>query len=196
MNQEVTLTQRKLWIRKVHILKPDGLQTHTQDLEIDSTIFIPFSDIDSRKKTRIYSRKKVEIFYAGALLVLFGLVIFATELYKGFEHAFRAGLPVVILGLLVFGFYILNQIKYFLVPMDNGQMIYFLYNNPSAERLKAFINALYEARKLKYREIYFKIDLENDKQKELSRMSWLLSEQIISQDEYEEIVEQIHIKFL
>lgn len=71
-----------------------------------------------------------------------------------------------------------------------------IHNNPNQEVFEQFVDAIFEARKRNYREHYFYINEENDKKTELSRMKWLLKEHIITDEEYEDMIDEINLRFM
>lgn len=190
------LQQRKLFITKHFILRRGGIECHNKNLEKDTYEFLSFSDFEDRKKSRKYTVKYPIIFFLGVFLLLLGLVRISLLLDENFLKSILAGGLTMLLGLIVIAIYRFVQIKYLLIQLEDDKQLYMLLNNPNPEAFEYFIESMYEARKRNYRETYFYINEENDKRTELSRMKWLLNENIITEEEYEVIIDEINLRFM
>ena len=69
--------------------------------------------------------------------------------------------------------------------------LWVLYNKPTNTDAEEFIDELFERRKQYYRDQYFHIDYENNKKNEIDKMKWLKSENIITESEYNVVLDEI-----
>lgn len=69
--------------------------------------------------------------------------------------------------------------------------MFILYNKPNKASCDNFINKIFEERKVYYRANYFFINYENDKDTELNKMQWLLKEEVITENEYNVVHDEI-----
>ncbi len=190
------LQQRIFFVTKHHIIKRGGIESHKQSLETNNSIFIPFSDIDDRRKVRVFTEKYPAIFYIGIFIVLLGLVRTSLFLDDTWVKALTGGGLTVLLGCVIMLIYRFLQIKYFIIQLEDDKHFFLIHNSPNQEVFEQFVDAIFEARKRNYREHYFFINEENDKKTELSRMKWLLKEHIITDEEYEDIIDEINLRFM
>lgn len=190
------LRQRKLFIEKHFIIRRGGVECHKKNLETDNYEFITFSDFEERKKLRKNTVKYPILFFIGLFIVLLGLVRASLLLDENYEKSMLAGGLTVLVGIIMIFIYRAVQIKYVLIPLEDDKRLYMLSDNPNPEDFENFVDAMYEARKRNYRETYFYINEENDKRTELSRMKWLLNENIITEEEYEDMIDEINLRFM
>lgn len=190
------LQQRKFFVEKHFIIQRSGIECHKKGLESDAYEFISFVDFEDRKKSRKRTVKYPIVFFIGLGIVLLGLLRVTLLLDAHYSQSLTAGVLTVLLGLVLIVLYRFIQVKYFLIPLEDDKKLLMLLDNPNSEDFNAFIESMYEARRRNYRETYFYINEENDKRTELSRMKWLLNENIITEEEYEDIVDEINLRFL
>lgn len=190
------LQQRKLFIQKHFIIRRGGVECYKKNLETDTYEFIAFSDFEERKKSRRNTVKYPALFFIGLFIVLLGLVRASLLLDANYQKSILAGGLTILVGVIIIFIYRLVQIRYVLIPLEDDKQLYMLSDNPNTADFEAFVDAMYEARKRNYRETYFYINEENDKRTELSRMKWLLNENIITEEEYEDMIDEINLRFM
>lgn len=190
------LRQKQFFIEKHFIIKRDGVENHKRSLETDSSAFITYSDIDDRQKARVIREKYPILFYVGVFIMLVGLLRASLLLDEDISRSLIGGGLTVALGIIILFIYRLLQLRYFLLPLEEDKHLYMIHNAPNPTAFEAFVDAIYEARKLNYRKNYFYINEESDKKTEVSRMKWLLKENIITDEEYEDIVDEINLRFM
>lgn len=190
------LKQQRLLLEKHFFVKRGGIECRTQNLKSDQSEFIPFADFEERAKARNYTAKYPIIFFVGFFFMLLGLARAALLLDENYTKSILAGGIMIFLGIGMLVIYRLVQIKYFLVQLEDNKRLYMLLDKPNKADFNEFVDVMYEARRRNYRENYFYINDESDKRTELSRMKWLLNENIITEEEYENIMEEINLRFL
>lgn len=190
------LHQRKLFIAKHFIIRRGGIECHTRNLETDKYEFIPFADFEERKKARKHTVKYPILFFIGIFFILLGLVRASLLLDDNYIKSLLAGGITIFLGLIMVTLYQFLQIKYLRIQLEDDKHLLLLLDNPNQKAFDRFIESMYEARRRNYRETYFYINEENDKRTEVSRMKWLLNENIITAEEYEGIMEEINLRFM
>jgi hypothetical protein len=190
------LKQQKLLIEKHFIIRRGGVECYKKNLDADTYEFIPFADFEERKKAGKYTVKYPVIFFIGMGLLLLGLVRAALLLDENIMKSIIAGGLITLLGIITLAIYRIIQIKYLFIQLEDDKRLHMLLNNPNQDDFEAFIDAMYEARKRNYRETYFYINEESDKRTEVSRMKWLLNENIITGEEYENIIDEINLRFM
>lgn|GEM_PF-6105093 len=190
------LKQRTLFAEKHFIIQRNGVDYYKKNFETDSHEFISFADFEERKKSRKYAVKHPIIFFIGLGIILIGLLRASLLLDAHYSKSLLAGGLTISLGLFILLLYRLVQTNCFLIALEDDKRMFMLLNKPNQEDFENFLEAMYEARRRNYRENYFYVNEENDKRTELSRMKWLLNEDIITKEEYEDIVDEINLKFM
>jgi hypothetical protein len=69
-------------------------------------------------------------------------------------------------------------------------------NSPSEQVVSSFVDKIYEARALDYRDRFFYIDYEAKRESELGKMKWLREEDLITENEYLVVVDEINESLL
>ncbi|MTK53061.1 hypothetical protein [Paludibacter sp.] len=184
--------QRTFLIKRKFIFKEDGLQIELKDNDGDFSYFVHFDDILSREKVQITTIKKkivLQIGFAFAGLMLLKAII-------GYNSDPKSALAAIgtsfIIAMLAYVYYQLTLIKYYSVSLDNDTVFLVFFNKPSKTQALHFVDEVFERRRSYLRENYFYIDYENQRKKELNKMEWLYSENIITQNEYEVVVDEIN----
>lgn len=185
------LTQRKGWIRKECHIIPDGLHFHSRILHEEADVQIPFTRILSRGKLLHRTEHYPLILQITAFLVAVGVLRSAIIYPSNLDFALGTG-TILLLGLLGFLVFRLVKTEYIGLPLDEEEAIFFLKNHPSDVEVEQFFDAIYQARKNFIRKEFFFIDYEGERRTELSRMKWLRTENIISENEYLVVVDEIN----
>ncbi len=187
-----TFKQGKLFIKKGYTFKEDGLDFYSKDYDGEFTKFIHFNEIEPRNKCRIYTEKYPKILQGGLLLavaaLLRGLLTNDIDLKKSL---IITGI-VAFFGLVTILAYFIFRIKYFLIELEDETQIFVLLDSPSKQKMEEFIDELFKRRRTYYREQYFYINYESERQKELDKMKWLRNEDIISENEFLVVVDEIN----
>lgn len=190
------LSQKGFLVEKQHSLQKKGVESYTKDLDTDGSVFVAYSDIDSRERLVVYTDKKTALLYVGWGVILIGLMNGLLSLQATFERVALSMTAISILGGLIILFYQKYQNKFYLVPLDDGRSLPIIYDNPNLAEVELFIDDIYEARRLDYRKRYFRIEESSDKETEIMRMKWLLREKIINKSEYELMIDAINTQFM
>lgn len=185
------LTQHKGWIRKECHLIPDGLHFHSRILHEEADVQIPYTRIMSRSKILNRTERYPLILQITAFLVAVGVLRSALIYPSNFD--FLLGVCAsLLLGLVGFLVFRLVKTEYIGLPLDDEEAIFFLRNHPSEMEVQQFFDAIYQARREFIRKEFFFIDYEGERRSELSRMKWLRTENIISENEYLVVVDEIN----
>lgn len=192
--EQTVLKQKSIFERREFKITKTGLDTYTKDYEIESTNSWDFDNFE--KKTRIYTEKNFKFLKAGLITVLVGVVRGLLFLNDDLTRSLVSGILIIMIGLILITYYFISQKKYLLLHMDNDQQLFVMYNKPNKKEFDEFIHTFYKRRADYFRENYFYIDLEGEKEKQIQRLKWLRGENIISENEYEEAVEEVKIKMM
>ena len=175
-------------------LTDEGLEMFCDDIEGKNNSVYAFDEFSN--ETRDYTEKFPKLLYFGVLLLLAGYIRTAILVDKSFVSSLLFGQLLAGLGAVLILIYYFYQVDYKLLCLDNEKQVFIIADKPSKEEVMEFIITFYEMRKTNYRNRYFKINFENDKEKEIDRMKWLRKEEIITNSEFEFMIEEIKIKFL
>lgn len=175
-------------------LTDEGLEMFCDDIEGKNNSVYAFDEFSN--ETRDYTEKFPKLLYFGVLLLLAGYIRTAILIDKSFATSLLSGQLLAGLGAVLILIYYFYQVDYKLLCLDNEKQVFIIADKPSKEEVMEFIITFYEMRKTNYRNRYFKINFENDKEKEIDRMKWLRKEEIITNSEFEFMIEEIKIKFL
>lgn len=188
--------QRKLFLKKKFSFKENGIDIAFTDKDGDFSLFIKFDRISSRDNVRIHTKRK-------SLVLRFGLLAAFLTLARGFLTAktdIKTTIAIVFVSLFIAGatytYYYLTQLKYFAVGLEDNKSFMVIYGKPSVEKAEEFIDEIFERRKEYYRNQYFYIDYENEKKSEIEKMKWLRSEDIISENEFNVVLDEINENFV
>lgn len=184
--------QKKLFLKKKFTFKENGIDIAFTDKDGDFSLFIKFDRISPRENVRINTKRK-------AIILRFGLLAAFLTLSRGFLTAntnIKTTILIVLVSLFIAGatyaYYYLTQLKYFSVGLEDNKSFMVIYNKPSVEQAKEFIDEIFVKRKAYYRNQYFHIDYENSKKSEIEKMQWLKSEDIISDNELNVVLDEIN----
>ena len=175
-------------------LTDEGLEMFCDDIEGKNNSVYAFDEFSN--ETRDYTEKFPKLIYFGVLLLLAGYIRTAILIDKSFATSLLSGQLLAGLGAVLILIYYFYQVDYKLLCLDNEKQVFIIADKPSKEEVLEFIKTFYEMRKTDYRNRYFKINFENEKEKEIDRMKWLRKEEIITDNEFEFMLEEIQIKFL
>lgn len=100
-------------------------------------------------------------------------------------------MSLVIAG-LTYGYYFFTRVKYYAVGLEDNKRFLVIFDKPTQAAVLEFLDELYDRRKIYYRGEYFHINYENNRKAEIDKMKWLLSENIISENEYNVVVDEIN----
>ncbi len=184
--------QKILFTKKKFSFKENGIDIDLKDNDGDFSLFIHFDRILSRNNIRISTKKRKRVLQIGLLFAGLTFLRGITAINSDINAMFAAIATSLIIAGIVYLYYYLTTVKYYSIPLEDNKVFQVFFNKPSKEEASAFIDEIYERRKTYYRDNYFFIDYENEKKKELSRMNWLLSENIISENEYNVVVDEIN----
>ena len=175
-------------------LTDEGLEMFCDDIEGKNNSVYAFDEFSN--ETRDYTEKFPKLIYFGVLLLLAGYIRTAILIDKSFATSLLSGQLLAGLGGVLILIYYFYQVDYKLLCLDIEKQVFIIADKPSKEEVLEFIITFYEMRKTNYRNRYFKINFENEKEKEIDRMKWLRKEEIITNSEFEFMLEEIQIKFL
>ncbi|WNM18972.1 hypothetical protein [Flavobacterium capsici] len=187
------LNQKKFNEKRRFKLTESGIETYTNDLDVETNTFFSYDEFSN--ETRIYTEKFPKILYIGLSMFVLAYIRVAL-LFDSLNDSSASATLLILLGSALTAFYYIYQKKYKLLCLDNDQQVFIFSDSPNEKKVDEFIKTFYEMRKADYRKRYFKINFENDPKKEIERMNWLLKEEIITQSEYDFMIEEIQIKFL
>jgi len=186
-----TFFQKTLFLKKKFTFKKNGINIDFTDKDGDFSMFISFDRITSRENVRVNTKRK-------RLILRYGLLAAFLTLARGFLTAqtdTKATLIIVLVAIFIAGaayaYYYLTQVKYYAVGLEDNKTFMVLYDKPTKIEAEQFIDQIFEKRIEYFREQYFHIVYENDKKTEIDRMKWLKSENIISDSEFNVVIEEI-----
>lgn len=187
----IELKQRQWWIRKHITLLDDGIHYVSRDHDSQADLKIDYSSVSAREKgfekTEYYNRIQQVSWFLAAI----GIIRSAIMNPETSQFLLGVGMSLL-LGVLGWGVYRLVRTDYLCVMLDDNTALYLLKNKPNEKAVREFIDQLFAKRKAFYREKYFYIDYEGERKSELSRMEWLRAEDIISENEYLVVVDEIN----
>jgi len=184
--------QKTLFLKKRFIFKENGVDIEFSDRDGDFSMFIGFDRIASRNNVRINTKRK-------RLVLRYGLLAAALILARGLltiNTDFKTTIVVIALAVFIAGgayaYYYFTQLKYYSVGLEDKKIFMVIYNKPSIAEAKEFLDELFERRKQYYRDEYFYINYENTKKSEADKMKWLRSEDVISDNEFNVVIDEIN----
>jgi hypothetical protein len=183
--------QKTFFLKKRFTFKNNGVDIDFTDKDGDFSMFIKYERITSRENVRINTKRK-------RLALKYGLLAALLTLARGFltaETNVKTTVIITLVALFIAGctytYYYLTQVKYYAVGLEDNKTFMVLYNKPTNTDAEEFIDELFERRKQYYRDQYFHIDYENNKKNEIDKMKWLKSENIITESEYNVVLDEI-----
>jgi hypothetical protein len=185
--------QHKYFTRKTFTFKDDGVEMFTKEMDGEYSKLIHYDDMKPRSESRIYTEKYPKFLQTGLVITAIGLIRALTVT----EDVWRMILALTIsaiIGLIVVGLYYTIHINYYLIELEDDTQMFIIRDKPNQKAAEEFIDLVFEKRKAFYRDKYFYINYEGDKEKELNRMFWLKSEKLISNNEYNVVIDEIHEK--
>ena len=90
------------------------------------------------------------------------------------------------------GYFFVTRVKYYLIDLEDNKCFFVLVNKPNSITVNNFIDEIFERRRKYFRVNFFQIDFDNTRTSEIEKMKWLKSEEIITQSEFEVVVEEIN----
>ncbi len=184
--------QKTLLLKKKFTFKTNGVDIEFKDSDGEFSLFINFDRILTREEMRVFSTKKKRILRIGLILAgvtfLRGIIAINTDL----KMTFAVIATALVIAAITYCYYYFTGIKYYAVALEDNKRFQILYDTPSQQAVLNFIDELFERRRIFYRNEYFIIDYENDKKKEIDKMKWLLSEQVITENEFNVVVDEIN----
>lgn len=189
------LKQKHLGSYKHYKIGKDRVFIETKNINKYEEFFVKFENLGldlTRKKTKSILIL-IPIYFAITLLQLY---VFVDEYQKGdtFPH-----LLIYIFGIILFG---VGTVYSFFQKTDKiyikgGMNELDLYaENPDKESVTNFIEKLQIAIKDNYKKKYGRIDSNLDEENQIFNFKWLLEMEIISETEFEELVNNLKIKNL
>lgn len=178
------LKQKKLGECRQFFLEPNQIRLIVKNLNGKNEFYCNYENIGPR--TRNVTLQKGILLLLAVVISLVALV----ELILGLIIE-QAGIIVaaIILGCASFvliGIHFYRKRSYLFVELNNKKNMLFIADKPSAEQLASFIKSLYEARRDFCRSKYFIVDPDDEPAEQLLRLKWLLAQELISEDEYQQ----------
>ena len=185
------LIQKKLFFKKTFTFKKTGIEIVTKDSDGESSIFVHFDKIEPRENIRVHTKQKSVVLRVGLLLSVITLI-------RGFLTAntdTRTTITIVIISLvmaaLTYAIFYFTKKKYYLIDLEE-KAFFILYDKPNNEIVNAFIDEIFSRRREYYRDTYFEINYENERAKEINKMKWLRAEDIITENEFNVVIDEIN----
>ncbi len=186
--------QSKFWVQKKFIFNKDGIEFYSKEFGAESMTTILYSKIEPQSKCRIYTESYPLIYKIGLVIC----AIFLASVVMPAPYSLATKILIAVTGIMfgiatIISFYFI-QIKYYLIELEDETQMWVIINAPNKDEVQQFVDVLFENRKQNYRKNYFKINYDNLKEKELDRMKWLRSENIITEAEYQVVAEEVEDK--
>lgn len=184
--------QKTFFLKKKFTFKDDGIDVAFKDSDGEFSLFIAFDRILPRENMRIFLSQKKRVLRIGLLLagLTFLRGIIAVNIDKNTPFAMVA--TALVIAAVTYGYYRLTRVKYYAIALEENKRFQVLYETPSHEAVLNFIDELFRRRKEYYKNQYFFIDYENERKKEIEKMKWLRSENIITENEFNVVVDEIN----
>ena len=187
-----TLKQKSILIKKEFTFRENGIEIQTKDHEGDFSVFIKFDRILPRQYIRTHTKSKRIVLRVGLLLAL---LTFSRGLLTSKADT-TSTLAVVLAAAIVagstLGYFFVTRVKYYLIDLEDNKCFFVLVNKPNSITVNNFIDEIFERRRKYFRVNFFQIDFDNTRTSEIEKMKWLKSEEIITQSEFEVVVEEIN----
>lgn len=183
--------QKTFFVKKKFIFKENGIEIELKDSDGEFSLFIHFDRIMPRENIRVFSTQKKRVLRIG--LVIAGLTFLRgiTAVNKDQNIVYAVIAMALVIAGATYAYYYFTRVKYYAVALEDNKRFQVLYDTPSHSEVLDFINEVFERRKQYYRRQYFFIDYENDRKAELEKMKWLLSENVITENEFNVVVDEI-----
>lgn len=181
---KIELRQKYLNEQRDFFLEPNRIRLYTKDLDGEVETYVQYENITPT--TRTITQQDGRLYIAAISFGIFALIGFVLYLI-GIPSLMRWAPLWGIASVIFFGFHFYKRRRYFLIDLANQQSIFFHANKPSQDELSKFVKSIYEWRKKYLREKYFVINSTNDPNSEVEKFRFLLSEEIITESEYQEM---------
>lgn len=175
------LHQRSLFEKRSFYIEDEALRCIVRDSSGETEVYINYEDLTN--VVRNHFVKNSRLFFIALSFSVFSIagVLYSFSMGTNIRHTgFWIAIAVVI-GL----FYQITKKQYKLINLNNDKALFIIKNKPSKSMMNHFIDELFAKRKAYLRENYYYIDGDNSREKELSRLNWLLKEKVITNDEYQ-----------
>jgi purine-cytosine permease-like protein len=182
-------SQNKFFVKKSFLFKDDGVEMFTKEIDGEYSKFIQYSVMLSRSNTRIYTEKFPRILQAGIIISAFSVI---RIMFGASDSGLMIGGIFFGMGILAILAYFIFRIKYYLVELEDNTQMFIILNQPSEEKMQAFVDELYSRRRNFYRENYFYINYKKSREDQINKMDWLKSENIITDNEYNVVIDEIN----
>ncbi len=179
----IELRQRHFFERREFFLEPDRIRLFAKNLNGEVETFVNYTHLT--QSMRKATQQDGFIFVSAISLGLFALVGFGLN-FLGVPALMRWSPLWAIASIIFWGFHFARRRRYLIVDLIDGDTILFLADNPSKEKLQAFLESMQTMKKEYIRREYFTpVDPDADPDDELDRYQWMLNQGIISEEEFE-----------
>jgi len=184
--------QKTFSLKKKFTFKENGVDIDFKDSDGNFSLFINYDRILPRENTRVFTKHKKRILQIGLLLAgltfLRGIISVNSDKHMTFAPIATS----LIVAAIFYGYYYLTKVKYYAIGLEDNKRFQVIYNKPSHQAVLDFLDDLFERRKIYYRNEYFIINYENERKKEIDKMKWLLSEKVITENEFNVVLDEIN----
>jgi len=191
-NSNICLTKNPLELKQQYLgesrqffLEPNRIRLITKNLNGENEYYIGYESISTTTRTITQQNGRVLLIaIAFGFFTLIGLILDFITIHSEFT-----GVAILFgsAALVFFCLHLYQKRRYFIVDLNNKKSILFIANKPSPEQLASFIKSLYEQRRNFYRKKYFIVDSDDEPEEQLGRLKWLLSQEVISEAEFQEM---------
>jgi hypothetical protein len=178
------LKQKYLFERREFFLESNRIRLFVKDIDGETEIYVQYETVTPN--TRIITRQDGWVYIAAISFGIFALVGFVLN-FVGVSSLMRWSPLWAVASIIFFGFHLYRRRRYFILDLSDKTSIFFLSNQPSKEILESFVTSLYGMRRQYLREKYFVIDPDNDPDKEIARLNFLLEQEVISKSEFQKM---------
>ncbi|MCX6351711.1 MAG: hypothetical protein NTX03_07605 [Bacteroidetes bacterium] len=181
--QKTLLEERKITI------SDNGLYIWHKEPGYRSSYFVKFELI--RRQTSTYFEGKTNFLWYAFICIFLG-VLQAVLLINQIGAYVGVGIGLALLtGVALHGMYYFTSQEYLVVPLSDGTNFTLISNRPSSTQVQQFLSDMIKARNEYIRKNYFIIDYGSSRRDEQTKMRWLLDEGIITNSEFEVVIEEI-----
>ena len=178
------LKQTYLNERRHFFLEPNRVRVFSKGANGEVEFYVQYEDLTSQ--IRHLTEQSGRLYIVAISFGVFSLVGHAANLAG--EPALMRWVPLwTIAALILFAFHLAKRRRYLLLDLTDGKTLFFLRDKPSERELSDFLATMQSKRKQYLRDTYYKIDMDNDPQREVMKFKWLKTEGVISEIEFEEV---------
>lgn len=184
------LSQRKFLNWTKFKICDRGVQISTTSIGISNECTIHFEDITNTISK--YSKRYAILFYPVVFFIIF-TVIACIDFAQG-KGSIQPVVEFIIPSLLFLGIFFVTSKKCTYIKLSNNKFIVFHTSIPNKETVDFFISEMFLRRNEYLKNKYAYVDKDFPIEKQLNKLMWLLENDIITKDEFQNLKKQLSSK--